>query len=75
MKGRRSSGCGPWAGLGKAGGVIEHRVSGRDFRVVDIPPGHTHSIENTGATELVTLFWSSEIFDPAAPDTTARPVG
>ena len=50
-------------------GVIEYRVSGRDFRVVDIPPGYTHSIENVGETELVTLFWASEVFDPERPDT------
>lgn len=49
--------------------VIEYRVSGRDFRVVDIPPGYTHSIENVGAGELVTLFWASEVFDPERPDT------
>ena len=50
------------------GDVIEHRVSGREFRVVDIPPGYSHSIENVGSTELVTLFWASEIFDPQKPD-------
>jgi len=49
--------------------LIQHRVSGPDFRVVDIPPGYTHSIENIGTTELVTLFWASEIFDPTHPDT------
>jgi UDP-2-acetamido-2,6-beta-L-arabino-hexul-4-ose reductase len=54
--------------------LIEHRVCGRDFRVVDIPPGYTHSIENIGATELITLFWASEIFDPTHPDTYALPV-
>ena len=43
--------------------VTEHRVSGRDFKVVDIPPGMTHSIENVGATEMVVLFWASEILD------------
>jgi len=50
------------------GDVIEHRVSGREFKVVDIPPGYSHSIENVGSTELVTLFWASEIFDPRTPD-------
>jgi UDP-2-acetamido-2,6-beta-L-arabino-hexul-4-ose reductase len=50
------------------GDVIEHRVSGKDFRVVDIPPGYAHSIENIGLTELVTLFWASEVFDPEKPD-------
>jgi UDP-2-acetamido-2,6-beta-L-arabino-hexul-4-ose reductase len=54
--------------------VIEHRVSGRDFRVVDIPPGYTHSIENVGNSEMVVLFWASECYDPAKPDTTFLPV-
>lgn len=54
--------------------IIEHRVNGRDFRVVDIPPGYTHSIENIGTNELVTLFWANEIFDPQKPDTTMLPV-
>lgn len=49
--------------------IIEHRISGKDFRVVDIPPGYTHSIENVGTTELIVLFWASEIFDPDSPDT------
>lgn len=49
--------------------VIEHRVSGREFRVVDIPPGYTHHITNIGESELVTLFWASEIFNPEQPDT------
>jgi UDP-2-acetamido-2,6-beta-L-arabino-hexul-4-ose reductase len=49
--------------------VIEYRVRGEEFRVVDIPTGYTHSIENVGAGELVTLFWASEIFDSARPDT------
>jgi len=49
--------------------VIEYHVKGDDFRVVDIPPGYTHSIENIGAGELVTLFWASEVFDPKVPDT------
>ncbi len=49
--------------------VLEYTVSGTDFRVVDIPTGYTHMIENIGNTELVVLFWASEIFDPEAPDT------
>jgi UDP-2-acetamido-2,6-beta-L-arabino-hexul-4-ose reductase len=51
------------------GKVVEYPVSGTDFRVVDIPPDYTHSIENVGSGEMVVLFWASEIFDPAAPDT------
>lgn len=49
--------------------VLEYRVHGEEYRVVDIPPGYTHSIENVGSGELVTLFWSSEVFDPSLPDT------
>ncbi|HBY93754.1 MAG TPA: capsular biosynthesis protein [Chloroflexi bacterium] len=49
--------------------VIEYHVRGEEFRVVDIPPGYTHSIENVGGRELVTLFWASEVFDPDRPDT------
>jgi len=54
--------------------VIEYQVSGKDFRVLDIPPGYTHNIENIGDTELITLFWASEIFDPEEPDTYYEPV-
>jgi UDP-2-acetamido-2,6-beta-L-arabino-hexul-4-ose reductase len=54
--------------------VIEHRVSGKDFRVVDIPPGFTHSIDNVGNTEMVVLFWASEVFNPERPDTVAANV-
>ena len=54
--------------------VVEYPVKGEDYRVVDIPPGYTHSIENVGAGELVTLFWSSEVFDPARTDTVFDPV-
>ena len=49
--------------------VIEHRVSGKEFHVVDIPPGYTHHITNVGEGELVTLFWASEIFIPEKADT------
>ena len=56
------------------GETIEYRVRGEEFRVVDIPPGYTHSIENVGQGELITLFWASEVFDPSRPDTQALPV-
>lgn len=53
---------------------VEHRVKGEEFRVVDIPPGWTHSIENVGITDLIVLFWASEPFDPNRPDTFASEV-
>lgn len=49
--------------------VVEYITQGSEFKVVDIPPGYTHSIENIGEGELVTLFWASEIFDPEQMDT------
>jgi UDP-2-acetamido-2,6-beta-L-arabino-hexul-4-ose reductase len=49
--------------------VTEHRVSGVDFKVVDIPPGMTHSIENVGHAEMIVLFWASEIFARDRTDT------
>jgi UDP-2-acetamido-2,6-beta-L-arabino-hexul-4-ose reductase len=51
------------------GQASSYRVQGRDFRVVDIPPGYAHSIENAGCGELVVLFWASEPFDQNQPDT------
>jgi UDP-2-acetamido-2,6-beta-L-arabino-hexul-4-ose reductase len=56
------------------GDLIEHRVNGAQFKVVDIPPGYVHSIENVGTSDLVTLFWASEIFDPQEPDVYFRNV-
>ena len=53
---------------------MEYKVAGREFKVVDIPPGYTHSIENIGERDLITLFWSNEVFDPLHPDTTAAEV-
>ena len=49
--------------------VLEYRVSGNKPEVVDIPTGYTHSIENVGRDEMITLFWSDQIFDPSKPDT------
>ena len=54
--------------------VLEYKVRGEAFQVIDIPPGYTHSIENIGAEDMVTLFWASEIFDPDSPDTYFLPV-
>jgi UDP-2-acetamido-2,6-beta-L-arabino-hexul-4-ose reductase len=49
--------------------ILEFPVHGEDYRIVDIPPGYTHSITNTGQTEMITLFWASEPFDPDRADT------
>lgn len=49
--------------------IIEYRVSGDKLEVVDIPTGYTHNIINVGETELVTVMWANETFDPENPDT------
>jgi Nucleoside-diphosphate-sugar epimerases len=49
--------------------VLVYTVSGDKPEVVDIPVGYTHAITNTGAGELITLFWADEIFRPERPDT------
>lgn len=42
-----------------------------EMRVVDIPPGCSHTITNIGSDPLVTLFYASEIFDMENSDTFA----
>jgi len=49
--------------------ITEIYVSGSELTPVEIPVGCTHSITNIGKTDLVTLFWANEIFDPSRPDT------
>ena len=49
--------------------VIEYKVSGSKLEVVDIPVGYTHNIINTGKTDMVTVMWVNEIFNPEKPDT------
>lgn len=54
--------------------VWEYRVSGKQPAPVDMPTLHTHSIENIGNSDLLTLFWTHDLFDPANPDTFADKV-
>ena len=49
--------------------VAEIPVSGDEIRSVDMLPGFTHSIENTGTEDLVFIIWANERFDPERPDT------
>ena len=49
--------------------VVTFKVNGLKPQYIDIPTLHTHDITNTGKEELITLFWSHEIFDPEYPDT------
>ena len=49
--------------------VIEYKVSGNKLEVIDIPTGYTHNIENIGETDMVTVMWANEPFNPEKPDT------
>lgn len=55
--------------------VVSFDVDGSSPGAVDMPTLWAHNITNTGRSELTTLFWTHELFDPAAPDTFAEPVG
>jgi len=54
--------------------ILEYPVDGRAIKVVDIPPGYTHSIENNGDEEMICLFWANQIFAHERPDTYFNPV-
>ena len=44
--------------------VVDLRGDGANAGVVDMPTMWVHNITNTGDDELVTQFWSDELFDP-----------
>lgn len=54
--------------------VAEFAVSDERPVFIDMPTMYTHSIENVGEGELITLFWANEFFDPKAADTYADTV-
>ncbi len=54
--------------------LTEFHVSGDEPAAIDMPPLHTHNIENLGDEEVLTFFWSHHLFDPENPDTYADPV-
>lgn len=54
--------------------VWEYRVSGDEPAFIDMPTLHTHSLENVGSEDLLTLFWTNELFNPADSDTYADKV-
>lgn len=49
--------------------IIEYNVSGETLEVIDIPTGYTHNIINTGNSDMVTIMWANETFNPDKPDT------
>jgi UDP-2-acetamido-2,6-beta-L-arabino-hexul-4-ose reductase len=49
--------------------ITEYHVSDQKLEMIDIPPGYTHSLENLGDEDMITLIWANESFDPLRPDT------
>ncbi|MCL2433387.1 MAG: NAD-dependent epimerase/dehydratase family protein [Clostridia bacterium] len=49
--------------------IHEYTVTSSYLEIIDIPPGVTHSIVNTGDCDMVTVIWASEIYDSNRPDT------
>ncbi len=49
--------------------VISYVTSGAKMEVIDIPPGYTHNIKNTGETDAAVFMWVNECYDPNRPDT------
>jgi len=49
--------------------VVEFVVSGSQPAIVDMPTLWTHSITNIGDSDLLTLFYSDDKYDPQDPDT------
>lgn len=49
--------------------VIDISVNGEEPSAVDMPIGWVHNLTNTGNSELLTQFWTNEIFNPSDTDT------
>ena len=49
--------------------TFEFKLSGDNPSFIDMPIWYTHSIENISDTELLTLFWINEPYNPEDPDT------
>lgn len=54
--------------------VCSFEVSGDEPVGIDMPPLHTHHIENNSDDTVLTYFWAHRLFDPSNPDTFADPV-
>ncbi|MBA3718745.1 MAG: SDR family oxidoreductase [Nocardioidaceae bacterium] len=54
--------------------VVRFDVNGDTPVIVDMPTMWAHSVTNTGDDDMVTLFWTDDLFDPERPDTYAEAV-
>jgi UDP-2-acetamido-2,6-beta-L-arabino-hexul-4-ose reductase len=49
--------------------IMNFELDGNEPSYVDMPVWYTHNISNIGDEDLYTIFWVSEFFDTADPDT------
>jgi len=49
--------------------VLEYKLDGSSPSYVDMPVWYTHNISNVGESELLTIFWINEFYNPDDPDT------
>ena len=47
----------------------EYLVDDKAFKIVNIPVGYSHKIENIGNSKMILLIWCNELFDKSKPDT------
>lgn len=55
--------------------VVGFDVTGQNPVIIDMPTMWAHKIVNTGDSEVTTLFWANEVFDPDDSDTYRERVG
>lgn len=55
--------------------IVTYKVNGEEPMTVDMPTLWTHNIRNVGSNELVTMFWTQQLFDEDNPDTYFEKVG
>lgn len=49
--------------------IISYEVSDKKMQIVEMIPGYTHNIKNTGNEEMILILWANETFDQNNPDT------
>jgi UDP-2-acetamido-2,6-beta-L-arabino-hexul-4-ose reductase len=49
-------------------------VDDKEIKLVTIPPGYIHNIENIGKEDMTMVLWGNELFDKDYPDTYAKNV-
>lgn len=49
--------------------IIQYNVDGNNLEIVEMIPGYTHNIKNTGDEEMVLLIWANENYNSKTPDT------